>query len=174
MPSVRRRHARPEKKGSLPELAKGPRELKIALLCALPFGAAAAVMLNWDTLFPVAPDRLVKVGWTHECGCANGWIQTLRAEGFVVHDYELDDLRSVRQQWRVPDALHGCHPANYMGYALEGHVAAESLRRLARERPNAVGLDKRDTVEPDAHGQARIVSSELLLIDSKGTAREWR
>ena len=150
-----------------------PREVKIALLVAIPFGIAAALILSWSSLFPVAPEQLVEVVWKHECTCASNWMKGMRAEGFVVRDFELDDLSSNRRQWHVPHSIDGCHPASFMGYFLDGHISAETLRRVARERPKATGIQKLDEVKPDAQGSPQIVSSQLMLIDEKGAATPW-
>ena len=41
----------------------------------------------------------------------------------------------------VPDSLGSCHTAQIGGYVIEGHVPAETIRRLLRERPrDAAGL----------------------------------
>lgn len=167
-----------KKSGRLPVSSSSPgtvfpKELKIALLVAIPFGIAAALILSWSSLFPVPAEKLVEVVWRHECSCANNWMQTLRAEGFVVRDFELDDLSASRKQWHVPDSIHGCHPAYYMGYFLDGHFTAETLHRLARERPKAAGIQKLDNVNPDAKATPQILSSQLMLIDDEGVATVW-
>lgn len=150
-----------------------PRELKTALRIALPLGAIAALVVLWPTLFPVAPEQLVEVAWTHRCGCAHGWIKSLRAGGFTVRDYELDDTRTQRQRWQVPDSIRGCHPASYLGYFLDGHISANTLRRLAREHPQALGVQQVDTLKPGEDGKPKIVGSRLLLIGSSGVAAPW-
>ena len=116
-----------------------PRELKIALLVPIPFGIAAALTLSWPSLFPTAPERLVEVVWKHECGCANNWMKSLRAEGFVVHDFELDDTRSQRERWHVPDSIRGCHPASYLGYFLDGDWGSTGGHHQARCRRRSEG-----------------------------------
>ncbi len=40
----------------------------------------------------------------------------------------------------VPDSAASCHTAVVDGYAIEGHVPAEAIRRLLTERPDATGL----------------------------------
>ena len=40
----------------------------------------------------------------------------------------------------VPDDLRSCHTATVGRYALEGHVPAEDIARLLREKPVAAGL----------------------------------
>ena len=40
----------------------------------------------------------------------------------------------------MPRALQSCHTAVVEGYVLEGHVPADLIDRLLRERPAVVGL----------------------------------
>jgi hypothetical protein len=40
----------------------------------------------------------------------------------------------------MPAKLGSCHTALAGGYVIEGHVPAREIRRLLRERPDALGL----------------------------------
>jgi hypothetical protein len=55
----------------------------------------------------------------------------------VEHLYNLGPLRAKHG---VPRGLEGCHTAVVNGYVLEGHVPADTIRRLLRERPRVTGL----------------------------------
>lgn len=74
------------------------------------------------------------------CGCCGGWVDHMRAAGFPVTVQEVDDVEPVKTRLGVPARLQSCHTALVGGYALEGHVPADSVQRLLRERPAAVGL----------------------------------
>ena len=149
-----------------------PKELKLALLIAIPFGILAALIVNGPKLSPVSPERLVEVVWRHQCSCARSWMGNLRAEGFVVRDFELDDLKPFRDRWNVPDSARGCHPARYMGYFIDGHATAEDLRKLAQEGPVGIGLViKEAALAPDSVGQRR--KRTLVLIDKAGSQKPW-
>ena len=150
-----------------------PKELKTAIWIALSLGVVAAAIFLWPVLFPVPKAQLVEVVWKHECSCASRWMDSLRAEGYTVRDFELDDTDTMRRHWRVPDSIQGCHPASYLGYFLDGHIPAAALRRLASERPQAIGLQRIDTVERGADGSEKLVPGELLLISGDGTATPW-
>jgi hypothetical protein len=50
------------------------------------------------------------------------------------------DLRPIKTQYQVPADLQSCHTALVDGYVLEGHVPADVLSRLLRERPKILGL----------------------------------
>jgi hypothetical protein len=47
---------------------------------------------------------------------------------------------AVKSQHGIPAELEGCHTAVVDGYIIEGHVPAEDLRRLLKERPEVKGL----------------------------------
>jgi hypothetical protein len=71
------------------------------------------------------------------CGA---WSDHLRRSGFIVKTKEVADLKPVRDRLRVPPDLAACHSAEIAGYAIEGHVPADAVIRLLKERPNAAGL----------------------------------
>lgn len=128
------------------------------------------MVVGWTALFPFAPDRVVEMAWTHECSCARGWMRSLLDAGFVVRDFEMTDLQTIRRRWQVPPALKGCHPAQYPGYLIEGHVPAEALLKLAAERPQAVALVQSSSPEAAGHGGGE---AELALFDLQGALRPW-
>lgn len=149
------------------------RQLKLVGVAALLFGIISALVMSWELIFPVPPEQLVEVAWTHECGCARGWMKSLREEGFVVRDHEMENLSATRRQWQVPDAVHGCHPATYMGYVLDGHVPPDTLRRLAREHPTAAGLIQVDAADITDDDGTPTEDLQFELIDRDGVRRPW-
>ena len=67
-------------------------------------------------------------------------MEHLRANGFQVNAHNVDDMAVSRAKLGVPDALGSCHTGQVAGYLIEGHVPADDIHRLLRERPNAAGL----------------------------------
>jgi len=53
---------------------------------------------------------------------------------------DVEDLAPIKRKLGVPRALQSCHPAVVEGSVLEGHVPADLIDRLLRERPAVVGL----------------------------------
>jgi hypothetical protein len=49
-------------------------------------------------------------------------------------------LRTVGQSAGVTDELASCHTAKVGGYIVEGHVPAEDIQRLLKEKPAIVGI----------------------------------
>ena len=64
----------------------------------------------------------------------------LRAQGFTVKTEHLTDLRPIKVKHGVPSDLEACHTALVDEYVVEGHVPADLIVRLLRERPQVVGL----------------------------------
>jgi len=73
------------------------------------------------------------------CGCCGDWVTHLEANGFAVRVYDTGNS-AARSRLGVPAKLGSCHTALVAGYAIEGHVPAREIRRLLKERPQAVGL----------------------------------
>ena len=74
------------------------------------------------------------------CGCCTHWVEYLRRAGFEVRVVEAEDVTPTARRLGVPDALRSCHTASIEGYAIEGHVPVEDIRRLLAERPAAAGI----------------------------------
>jgi len=74
------------------------------------------------------------------CGCCGGWIDHMAGAGFKMTVHEVEDVEPVKTRLGVPAPLQSCHTAIVDGYVLEGHVPADSVARLLRERPTAKGL----------------------------------
>lgn len=87
---------------------------------------------------PGMPDVVVYKSAT--CNCCKMWAQHLRNAGFPVEPRNVDNLNLVKQRVGVPVAMGSCHTAEVDGYFVEGHVPAEDIKRLLRERPKAKGL----------------------------------
>ena len=64
----------------------------------------------------------------------------MREAGFDVESRTPADIGSVKRNLGVPEALRSCHTATVDGYVIEGHVPAQDVRRLLRERPKVTGL----------------------------------
>jgi hypothetical protein len=93
--------------------------------------------------FAVAPPALgpeVTVYKSPSCGCCKKWIEHLQAAGFRVTAHDTSDLSDVRTHAGVPRGLTACHTALVEGYAVEGHVPADVIRRLLTEHPAITGV----------------------------------
>ena len=52
----------------------------------------------------------------------------------------MPDVAPVKHEHGLPDHLASCHTALVDGYVVEGHVPADVIRRMLRERPQVAGI----------------------------------
>lgn len=93
-----------------------------------------------QTKTAAAKTTALKVYKTPTCGCCGKWVEHMQANGFAATTTNLPDLSAIKAQHGVPAALQSCHTSLVGGYVIEGHVPAEDIRRLLKERPAIVGL----------------------------------
>ena len=112
------------------------------LLVMLSFVMAVAVGVEAQAPAPASkpkPARTpITVYKTPTCGCCLRWVDHVRARGFAANVIEVGDLAGVRAKLGVPDSLEACHTAVVRGYAIEGHVPADVIRKLLKEKPAGV------------------------------------
>lgn len=96
-------------------------------------GAMASLPLGAE------PVPEIKVTKDPSCGCCEAWVEHLKAAGFPVEVTRLP-VNPLKVKLGVPRDLFSCHTAQVAGYVLEGHVPADAIRRLLREKPKAIGL----------------------------------
>lgn len=49
-------------------------------------------------------------------------------------------LAAIKRESGVPADLESCHTAKVGGYVVEGHVPAEDIQRMLKEKPAIVGI----------------------------------
>jgi hypothetical protein len=74
------------------------------------------------------------------CGCCTGWVNHLRQAGFSADVIETSDINRVKVRLGVPNDLASCHTAEIGNYVIEGHVPADTIKRLLAENPVGKGL----------------------------------
>ena len=107
------------------------------------------------------------------CGCCSAWADHMRRNGFRVTTQDAGDLDSIKRKHRVPAALGSCHTATVAGYTIEGHVPADAVRRLLKERPKGIvglavpgmplGSPGMESPTPQRY--------DIVAFDAKGTTR---
>ena len=60
--------------------------------------------------------------------------------GYTVKVEDVQDLSTVKSQYKVPAELQSCHTAIVDGHVIEGPVPATDVERLLDERPSIIGL----------------------------------
>ena len=108
---------------------------------ALITAATAFVAASVQPAQKSAPSSMV-VYKSATCGCCKGWIAHLNARGFQVEGRDVPDsqLTPIAIQAGVPADLQTCHTAKVAGYIVEGHVPAEDIQRMLKEKPAIIGI----------------------------------
>jgi hypothetical protein len=74
------------------------------------------------------------------CGCCSKWIEHMRDNGFEVKATDVADIGAVKRQHGVPASAASCHTGLVNGYIVEGHVPADAVLKVLKEKPAIAGL----------------------------------
>lgn len=109
------------------------------------------------------------------CGCCDGWIEHLRANGFQVVTRDTSDVGAVKDRLGVLPTLVSCHTAIVAGYVIEGHVPARDIVRLLEEKPKIVGLavPGMPAGSPGMESAQPPVPYDVVAFDSLGRTSVW-
>jgi hypothetical protein len=112
------------------------KKFRLAFLCTAFAVPLAAIAQRAATPAP----QPITVYRTATCGCCGKWVDHLKQAGFdpTVHIVQRTDEAPPGRN--VPASLRTCHSASLEGYIVEGHVPADVIRKLLRERPKIAGL----------------------------------
>ena len=77
---------------------------------------------------------LMTVYKTPTCGCCKKWVEHIEANGFKVHIVENTNLSSLKNEKNIPPDLRSCHTATVGKYTIEGHVPAQDIVKLLKEK----------------------------------------
>lgn len=77
---------------------------------------------------------------TATCGCCSKWVDHLKENGFAPTVHIVEATQSTPPGKAVPASLRSCHSATLEGYNVEGHVPADVIRKLLKERPKVAGI----------------------------------
>lgn len=102
--------------------------------------ALALVVRPTDALAALAGPALpeVTVYKDPNCGCCHKWVDHMKANGFKVVAHDTSDMDAVKKSFGVPSDLQSCHTGVVGGYAFEGHVPADVIRKLLAEKPKDI------------------------------------
>ena len=84
--------------------------------------------------------KAVTVYKSPTCGCCTMWESHMTKAGFQVTSKPVENMGEIRKQYKVPEKMQSCHTAIIDGYVIEGHVPADDVKRLLKERAAVVGL----------------------------------
>lgn len=101
----------------------------------------------------------------------------LRTQGATVDVIDDPDRATFRRDAGISDEAASCHTAELDGYLVEGHVPAEAIARLLKERPAGVGLSL-PGMPSDSPGmggdQATWAAQPVMLVGDDGSLSPWQ
>ena len=75
------------------------------------------------------------------CPCCEGHARYLMRQSIDVDIKPIDDIAAISRGAGIPGEYQGCHTLMLEGYAIEGHVSIDIIRKLLKERPaDVVGI----------------------------------
>ena len=91
---------------------------------------------------PAAAGPKVTVYKTSSCGCCRLWVDHMKSNGFDVQamDVSAADVRAVSKAAGLKDEDTSCHTAKIGTYVVEGHVPADVIQKLLKEKPAVAGI----------------------------------
>ncbi len=108
--------------------------LRVAVLSVLPL---VAVLAAWRGA-PRVEAPVLRVVKSPTCGCCQAWVDYMKGQGFTVQVENKDEFTALKRANGVTPQLESCHTAFVDGLVVEGHVPADIVKRLLRDRPKGV------------------------------------
>ena len=81
------------------------------------------------------------------CGCCTEWVKHVEENGFSVEIHDMGfEIMQIKNAHRIPPEATSCHTTVVGDYAFEGHVPADLIAQVLRERPDIKGQIGRGVV----------------------------
>jgi hypothetical protein len=110
-------------------------------LPVLPLLALGAAPLTGQAARTSNPPAVaMQVYKTPTCGCCAKWVDHMKLAGFAPEVHDMPDVSPVKAKVGLPPTLQSCHTALVDGYVIEGHVPADLVQRLLKEKPKVAGI----------------------------------
>lgn len=74
------------------------------------------------------------------CGCCGKWVEHMEENGFDVKTVTTSNPDAIKNHLGVPVNMRSCHVGVVGDYLIEGHVPADLVKRLLKEKPDVAGL----------------------------------
>ena len=74
------------------------------------------------------------------CGCCGKWADHMAQNGVTLKSDATKPMATLKDQLKVPANLRSCHTATIGGYVFEGHVPADLVKKVLKEKPAIIGI----------------------------------
>lgn len=103
-------------------------------------GVFALMITGMVSAASAQQSKIVELYKSPYCGCCGAWGDHMKAAGFQIKEYNIEDLAPVKAKYGVADDLQSCHTAIIDGHVIEGHVPAQDIEKLLAEGGEKSGL----------------------------------
>lgn len=109
------------------------------------------------------------------CECCTAWSEHMKEAGFTVTEKPTGEMPGIKADLGVPYNMSSCHTALVDGYVVEGHVPVKEVKKLLKERPDAVGLavPGMPVGSPGMEQGNRTEPYEVILFDKEGNGNTY-
>lgn len=85
-------------------------------------------------------NKTIDVYYSKSCGCCKKWMKHLKDHQFTVNPIPEPYMSDIKKRFGVKGEYSSCHTAIIDGYVIEGHVPADDIKRLLKQKPEIKGL----------------------------------
>ena len=101
----------------------------------------AAILALTSTALPALADPIHAILYKNpQCSCCEIYAAYLKRNGFDVELKPTNDLAGISAKAGVPADLEGCHTMFIDGYAFDGLVPVDIVKKVLAERPAIAGV----------------------------------
>ena len=72
------------------------------------------------------------------CMCCDKWAEHMIDNGFDIKITPRPDVAKLKEVLGIPSEVRGCHTSVIDGIIVEGHVPADLVQKLLKERPEGI------------------------------------
>ena len=72
------------------------------------------------------------------CMCCDRWVEHMQMNGMSIEIVQSQNMSQIRNELGVPKEARGCHTSIIDGIIVEGHVPADLVHKVLKERPEGM------------------------------------
>jgi hypothetical protein len=109
---------------------------KIIISFFIYIGCLHAAPPDWSKATEThADEKEIFVYYSKSCGCCKKWMSHLDQHGFKVNPIPVKRMNTLKKDYGIPLQYASCHTAVIGDYLVEGHVPADDIKRLLKDKP---------------------------------------
>ena len=104
------------------------------------------------------------------CICCDRWAKHMKEHGFNIEITPLKQINQLKDKIGIPIKARGCHTSIINNFIVEGHVPADLVLRILKDRPNDIIGIAVPGMPVGSPGMERTYKEKfaVVIFDSKG------